>query len=262
MNLDMFFNNENEKPLDNLITDGGMCGIFRTIGCVGDSMSSGEFESYSQEGITGWHDFYEYSWGQYLARDAGTKAYNFSKGGMTAKEFFETFGEKCGAWTTPCQAYIVALGVNDMNMLGKEKMGTFEDIGQRSIETFAGAYTNVIINLKRRQPKAKFFLVTIPKREDEDEEKNQMREYHSQILYKIAEKYDNCYVLDLRKYGPVFDQKFRETFFLAGHMNPMGYRLIASIFGSYIDYIIRHNPEDFKQVGFVGTPYFNCNEKW
>lgn len=24
---------------------------------------------------------------------------------------------------------------------------------------------------------------------------------------------------------------------------------------SYIDYIIRKNPEDFKQVAFIGTPY-------
>lgn len=262
MNMDMFFNNENEKPLDNLITDGGMCGIFRTIGCVGDSLSSGEFESYSSEGITGWHDFYEYSWGQFLARDTGSKVYNFSKGGMTAKEFLDGFGDKCGAWTTPCQAYIIALGVNDLNILGKEKIGSFEDIGERSNETFAAAYANIIINLKRRQPKAKFFLMTIPKREDEDEERNQLREKHAQILYKIAEKYENCYVLDLRKYAPVYGKKFRETFFLAGHMNPMGYRLTATMVESYIDYIIRHNPEDFKQVGFIGTPYFNCNEKW
>ena len=35
---------ENEKPLENLVTDGGFTGIFRTIGCIGDSLSSGEFE--------------------------------------------------------------------------------------------------------------------------------------------------------------------------------------------------------------------------
>ena len=34
-----------EKPLDHLPPDGGFCGIFRTIGCIGDSLSSGEFES-------------------------------------------------------------------------------------------------------------------------------------------------------------------------------------------------------------------------
>ena len=36
---------EKEKPLDTLVKDGGFCGIFRRIGCVGDSLSSGEYES-------------------------------------------------------------------------------------------------------------------------------------------------------------------------------------------------------------------------
>ena len=31
---------EKEKPLDTLVKDGGFCGIFRRIGCVGDSLSS------------------------------------------------------------------------------------------------------------------------------------------------------------------------------------------------------------------------------
>ena len=36
---------ENEKPLDNLVTDGGYASIFRTVAFVGDSLSSGEFET-------------------------------------------------------------------------------------------------------------------------------------------------------------------------------------------------------------------------
>ena len=36
-------------------------------------------------------------------------------------------------------------------------------------------------------------------------------------------------------------------------MTPMGYILIARMVESYIDYIIRKNPEDFNQVGFIGT---------
>lgn len=31
-------------PLQNIIRDGGMMNIFRTIGCIGDSLASGEFE--------------------------------------------------------------------------------------------------------------------------------------------------------------------------------------------------------------------------
>lgn len=40
----------NEKPFDNIIRDGGFTRIFRTIGCIGDSLSSGEFESMDKAG--------------------------------------------------------------------------------------------------------------------------------------------------------------------------------------------------------------------
>lgn len=81
MNLNAFYPDLNEKPLDRLPEDGGFCGIFRTIGCIGDSLSSGEFESMDGNGLKGYHDMYEYSWGQYLARMVGAKAYNFRAAG-------------------------------------------------------------------------------------------------------------------------------------------------------------------------------------
>ena len=74
----VFFPRAEEKPLDTLVGDGGLCGVFRTIGCVGDSLSSGEFESLDASGNKTYHDMFEYSWGQYLARMAGLTARNFS----------------------------------------------------------------------------------------------------------------------------------------------------------------------------------------
>ena len=49
------------------------------------------------------------------------------------------------------------------------------------------------------------------------------------------------------------DKKFKENFFLAGHMNAAGYRLTALMVESYIDYIIRNNLSEFKDVQFIGT---------
>lgn len=46
---------------------------------IGDSLSSGEHESLIA-GQIGWHDDYEYSWGQFMARACGSKVYNFSCG--------------------------------------------------------------------------------------------------------------------------------------------------------------------------------------
>jgi hypothetical protein len=69
-------------------------------------------------------------------------------------------------------------------------------------------------------------------------------------------------VIDLWEHGPIYDAEFKRNFFLSGHMNAAGYLLTARMFASYIDYIIRHNPEDFCQIGFVGTPYHNVSRKW
>lgn len=175
MDLQKLLYEENEKPLDRIVTDGGYTRIFRTIGCIGDSLSSGEHESRDENGNAGYHDFYEYSWGQYMARNAGLKVFNFSCGGMTAKKYIESYGDKCGCWATDrlCQAYILA------------------------------------------------------------------------------------------QYGPDYDGEFKKKFFVGGHMNAAGYILSAQMITSYIDYTVRHNFEDFSQVGFIGTPYkyWHCKVK-
>lgn len=255
MDISALFN-ECEKPLDNVPADGGFCGILRTIGCVGDSMSSGEFEAVNENGDKTYHDYYEYSWGQFLARMTRTTIYNFSRGGMTAKEYCESFAENNGFWDPDkkCVAYIIALGVNDL-MNCNMPVGEFDDIDLQNYEnnkpTFIGYYAKIIQRYKEIQPDAKFFFLTVPN-EDIWGEK---RLVHSEILYKLAEIFSNCYVIDIGKYGPVFDSDFRKKFYLGGHMNPCGYALIARMVVSYIDYIIRHNMQDFEQVGFIGTGF-------
>ena len=265
MDIKQFMAIEGEKPLDHLVSDGGFCNIFRTIGCIGDSLSSGELESTCPQAGKGYHDFYEYSWGQYMAREAGIQVYNFSRGGMTAKEYCGSFADMKGFWDEDklCQAYILALGVNDIINQGQE-LGTVSDINPENTyanaPTFAGYYGQIIQKLKTKQPKAKFFLMTMPK--DENEENNKKKEAHAKLLYDMADLFDNTYVLDFYQYAPVYDAEFKKYFFLGGHMNPAGYALTAKMVMSYIDYLVRHNIEEFKQVGFIGKPYHNHTEKW
>ena len=51
----------------------------------------------------------------------------------------------------------------------------------------------------------------------------------------------------------VYDKEFKKKYYLNGHMNPMGYILTANLIDSYIDYIIRTNPADFKFAGLIGS---------
>lgn len=254
---------ENEKPLDNLqVINGGYTAVFRTIACVGDSLSSGEFESLNSEGQKRYHDMFEYSWGQYIARAAGCKVYNFSRGGMTAAAYIDSFAQENGFWDKDkaSQAYIIALGVNDL-FGRKMPVGCVDDIAENykaNKQTFAGYYGAIVQRLKEISPDAKFFFMTIPK-SDREEALEKEADKHAELLHSLTERFENSYVIDLRKYAPVYDAEFKKQFFLGGHMSPAGYILTAQMVMSYIDYIVRHNMRDFKQVGFIGTPFKNPN---
>lgn len=245
-----------EMPLDKLVEGYSNTSVFRTIAFIGDSLASGEFETLDANGNRGYHDLYEYSWGQYIARKNGLKAYNFSRGGMTAKEYIESFAEKNGFWDREkaCQAYVIALGVNDLYNENME-IGEISDIDINNYEnnkkSFIGYYGAIISRYKRICPDAKFFFVSFPK--VPDERKQTIAEKMLKKLYDLAELFDNSYVINLYEYGPIYDKQFEDQFFLNHHMSPQGYIFTAKLIDSYIDYLIRYNPEDFKNAGFIGT---------
>ncbi len=248
----VLYTNVNEKPLDTLPQGISNTAVFRKIAFIGDSLSSGEFESRDKDGNNGYHDFYEYSWGQYIARKNGLTAYNFSRGGMSAKWFIDTFADEKDFWNKDlaAQAYVIALGVNDLNHI---ELGEVEDYKTKK-ETFARYYAEIIMRYKEIQPRAKFFFVTMPKSDNDDQNKKALA--HRELLYKFSESFDSCYVIDLNEYGPTYDKKFKEHYYLYGHLNASGYILTANMIDSYIDYIVRHNPDDFRRVGFIGTDLY------
>ena len=86
---------EKEKPLDRIVSDGGFCTIFRSIACIGDSLSSGEFDSIKENGTKRYHDFFEYSWGQFIGRNCGSTVYNFSRFSFKIKVFRRLVQQKC-----------------------------------------------------------------------------------------------------------------------------------------------------------------------
>jgi len=247
--------NEDEKPLDTLVQGYSHTSIFRSIAVVGDSLSSGEFESRDENGKPIWRDKFEYSWGQYIARKNGSKVYNFSRGGLTANKYCESYAVENGFWDNDkaCQAYIIALGVNDMFHSDIE-IGSITDIDKNDYNqnksTFAGYYGKIIQRYKKISPDAKFFFVTLPNDNRRDQEKLKKV---NELFSEMAEFFENSYVIDLCKYAPVYDEKMRERFFLYGHMSPSGYIMTAELIDSYIDYIVRHNYDDFRYVGLIGT---------
>ena len=249
---------ENEKPLDRIACDGGFCAVFRKIACVGDSLSSGEFETKTPDGKTHYNDYFEYSWGQYIARMCGSTVYNFSKGGMTAAQYCQSFAAEKGFWdpSLAAQAYIIALGCNDFNhnrfAPGDVSTDICPDDWRRNANTFAGWYGQIVQRYKEISPDAKFFFVTMVSSGKPGASGTVDRQ--ADVVRKMAEYFDNSYVIDLDRYGAKYGDEFRKQFYLHGHLNPAGYIYTAKIIASYIDYIVRHNMRDFKRVGYINTP--------
>ena len=245
-----------EKPLQRLVGGYSNTAIFRTMAFVGDSLSSGEFEIVNNEGKTEYHDLYEYSWGQYIARRNGLKAYNFSRGGMTAKWFVDSYADENDLWSIEksCQAYVIALGVNDLLCQNME-IGSIDDLDlndyRKNKKTFAGYYSQIICRYKEISPNAKFFLVGLPK--TMEDRHNKIAKDLNKLLNDFANHFDNVYIINLFEYGSCYDDEFKNNFYLNGHLNPMGYIYTAEIIDSYIDYIVRNNPLDFKYSSLINS---------
>ncbi len=257
--------NSNKNPLHSPIQNGGLCAIFRTIGCVGDSLSSGEHESMIN-GKKGYHDLYEYSWGQFIARATGATVYNFSAGGMSAASFQGNKGRL--GFLDPdkkCQAYIIALGVNDA--IQKVPTGSIADINPENPElnnpeTYAGRMGKIISEIKSLQPKARIFLVTSPRMGSPTWDRQIFYDEQQKLLHDMAQLFEFTYVIDLREHVTNEETLYWKNGWVGSHLNAIGYLITANWIMSYIDYIIRENPADFSQVAFIGTDYYNENYKW
>lgn len=251
MNPFASFDIPDELPLEQLAPDGGFSRIFRRICCIGDSLSSGEFEVLSASGETQYIDVFEQSWGQYLARMTGATVFNLSRGGMTAREYWETFADSMGFWDRryDSQAYLLALGVNDL-FNSDIALGSVDDLNCFQ-PTFAGYYGRIVQRLREEHPQAKLFFITMPRSDQDTPEHAARRQAHADLLHEMADRLPGCYVIDLHRYAPVHDARFRSLYYLRGHLNPCGYVLTAQMVASYLDFIIRHHMEDFLYAGLI-----------
>ena len=101
----------------------------------------------------------------------------------------------------------------------------------------------------------------MPKAGEREIERNEQAKTYRDMLQSLVLVFSNSYLIDLYEYAPAYDEEYSGFFRLGGHLNPMGYSLTGKMISSYIDWIIRSNPKDFKQIGFIGTPYKNTVDK-
>lgn len=243
-------------PVQNLKCNGGLTGIFHKIGCIGNSLASGETVS-NETGSNVYHDRYDYSWGQCLARMCGVTAYNFSRGGQSAITWMQEWANHATFTGNPCTLYLIGLGVNDSTStsIAYTPVGTPEDIDltdyTNNAETFYGQYAAIIQRIKQISEKAKIFVMTMPNLTDADR-----LQYNTAIEY-MATIFDDVFVMDLATYGNDYFANIKRdsNLWISGHGTAVSYKMCADFIGAYIDWFVRNNTDKFKNVQFIDSEW-------
>ena len=147
-----------------------------------------------------------------------------------------------------CEAYIIGLGQNENNR--KYKIGTVEDINlgdyTQNPDTYYGNYGKIIQKIQEMQPKAKIFILTDPLKSVEN------AGYNSAVR-EIAGIFKSVYLVDLYTYGTaLYNSGFLYQQKRGGHYNAIGYFICAMIISTYIDWIMKKNPNEFREIEFIG----------
>lgn len=242
-----------ENPLEYLRETPGYLSVFLHVGCIGDSLASGEAVYMKSDGTTGGLDKFDFSWGQYLARMTGNTYYNWSKGGLRCDTFLSSsLATECFDGEHLCEAYIIGLGQNEKNK--SYTIGTADDIDlddySNNADSYYGNYGKIISKIKEVQPKAKIFILTDPLSSVESAGYND-------AVREIATLFDSVYLVDLYTYGSsLYTSTLMKAHKRGGHYDAVGYYLCAMVIATYIDWLIKKYPEEFREVEFIGTDYY------
>ena len=259
IDTDLYKLNPLEKP--NYV--GSMASVFKSWGCIGDSLTQGQLD-YNHEGettLTGYNGTYieGISYPSYFARALNVEVANYGKGGDCAKPGLSnswlTWAEgNTDVWTSPKDAYIIALGTNDRPWDGNPETDIDLTDYNNNAQTSVGGYAQIIQRLLKMQPKAKIFLVTHP--HTRGDLTAEVRGNINSDIRAMADMF-GCYVIDLELYGIQPDDvaEWKKIYYASSHLNALGYKWLADTYITYIDWIINNNLEEFRNTGLIGTDY-------
>ncbi len=243
------------NPIEKITREVGFTSIFINWGFIGDSLTSGEYNC-KLNGVDTHYDAYDFSWGQFICRLTGAQGYNFSQGGQTAHGWIAGTGERAwgGAQNNPKTSYIIALGTNDITIISDSYLvGTAADVNlsdyTQNANSFFGDYAGIIQRLRSIQPNVPIFCCTTFNGwgGDYDAINNAIR--------SCVALFDHVYLLDMYQYFPRVDGTWRNRYRNSAHFTAQGYLEVAWGIMNYIDYIVRHNWQAFKNQGLIGTDY-------
>lgn len=212
--------------------------LFSNFGVVGDSYASGELYFDGD-----FHDVYNISWGQVLARKTGTKCVNFSAGGLSTRGWLNNSkGLSLLLETEPQDIYYLALGINDANNYGAEYLGSLRDLQEnyaQNPDTFYGNYGKIIGNIKNHAPNAKIVMFSIVPT-------TEMKAAYNDAIFEIADHFGVPYIVQTD--DSFFTSDFYGNGKVEGHPTAPVYSGMANAFERLLKKCIIENYEYFSDA--------------
>lgn len=232
------------KKTNELVTNFELIGAFSRVGVIGDSLSVGHI--YNKSTASASKRNLNYSWVQYISKMTGQDWINYGESGLTSKTWFESKnGYSLLSSDENCQAYIIALGVNDR---GDLTVGTSEDINltdsSNNNDTFYGWYGKIIQELQKKKNDCKIFVFTIPYPYENTS--------FNEAIRDMANIFDGIYIVDLQaNYNNYFTSGIIAKDFIGNHYTAIGYKAIASVNMKAMNDVMENNFEDFQDIAFI-----------
>ena len=224
--------------------------IFRRVGCIGDSYTSGHIQLSGGEVVANNPD---YAWPHYMENLTGNKWDNFGASGSTAKWWVSVADSRLytqvKAEGNKCQGYVIGLMINDQGDWSQyaTPVGTIADIATNA-DTYYAYYYKLIQEVVSVNPSAKIFCNTCPKYADDYSYNQAVRD----VVDYCRKKGQNVYLCDLAsaKYNNdrFFNNPILQKDFVNGHQTAIGYEYMAECLLRVFSDVINENISDFQNV--------------
>lgn len=216
-----------------MLTDGLGFIAFSKFASVGDSLSVG-YNTYSNGTVV--PKDLNHSWGKFVEKRTGSKAYWTGVHGATCKSWLNTTSEKWGLNYTKTLGemplYVVCMGANE----DSTKLGTIDDVGTNTDTLYAYA-SKVITELRAISPKCFIVCTGISRK--------QANKTINAVFKAICDLYDKCYFMDC---WDEFNHTPFSNYHFASHYSANGYAMMAQLFDYKLKEIMANHVEDFKYI--------------
>jgi lysophospholipase L1-like esterase len=213
--------------------------MFNSIGAIGDSYTAGSVEHSDKS----WTKEKEHSYIATIAKRAGIEWGNYGVPGATTRTYLNGLNGEVGMnLVTSAKAndfYFLALGINDVDLLGLSYLGTITDITSNNAnnpDTFFGNYARIIEKTMAHAPKAKLCMILPPFKSND-------YPAFREAVKEIAQHYSIPYI------DPFDDPAFTNPLYTSmtnGHPTLAGYSAMGLAYERLFSKMVEKNIEYFR----------------